>query len=173
MSAGLLRAGGLSSTLIMLAAACSGPSGDDVSTTEPAAQSTTTTVVMSSTTVSPTTTTSGPQPGGADVGLVGSEYGSAVVIADDHVVVMNLDGSGDEVVTDRFAFGGAFPTGPELHPDGRRAFFSVGYEDGWYGCDTVQGDVFGVVSSPGEEPFLVGQGALPRVSPNGRYLAHL
>jgi len=125
-------------------------------------------------TIAPTDTTVATTVVGDGVpGQVGLEFGTAVAIADDHIVIMNLDGSGDAVITDYFAFGGAFPARPELHPDGRRAFFSVGYEEGWYDCDTVQGEVYGVALVAGAEPYLVGQGNNPRVSPDGRSLAYL
>lgn len=105
--------------------------------------------------------------------LVGRAFGTAVAIADDHVVIMSLDGTGDEVVSDYFAGGGVFPARPQLHPDGRQAFFAVGFEDGWYDCATAQGEVYGVATQAGADPYLVGKGHSPRVSPDGRLLFYL
>jgi hypothetical protein len=105
--------------------------------------------------------------------MVGRAFGTAVAIADDHVVIVNLDGTGDEVVSDYFAGGGAFPARPQLHPDGLQVFFAVGFEDGWYDCATAQGEVYGVATQVGAVPYLIGKGHSPRVSPDGRFLFYL
>lgn len=156
----------------LIAAACTG--GSAASPTTSTAASTTEAAVA--TTAPPTTAhtdTTTTVLAAAVPGQVGLEFGTAVAIADGHIVIMNLDGSGDTVITDWFASGGAYPMGPELHPDGRRAFVSVGYEDGWYSCDRVQGEVFGVALVVDAQPYSVGQGVNPRVSPDGHFLAYL
>lgn len=65
-----------------------------------------------------------------------------------------------------------FPSRPEAVPDRSGIFYSQGWEDSWFSCDSSLPRIR-FVGVDGGEPTVVASGAEPRVSPDGTRLAYL
>jgi len=146
-----------STTTTSLSATTSSAPTSTLSTTTTAAQSTTTAIDSST-----TSTTEG-------VALPDT----VIAVSDVDLVEIDLgDGTVTRTLSPLFSEGGVFRGGLRITPDRSTIFFSEGYEDSWYSCESSRGSV-GQVAFDGGELERVTPGANPTPSPDGRYLAYV
>lgn len=125
----------------------------------------TTTTAAPTTTVEPTTTVPAVPPPEAPA--------TAFAIAGNDLVELD-PASGEPVrtIVERFDGDGVFRGDLRLAPDGATIWFSEGYEDGWYGCDSSVGSVGRVDLATGAVELVgVGYGLEP--SPDGATVAYV
>ncbi len=127
---------------------------------------TTTTTVAATTTMIDGTTTSTTEPAAALPDTV-------IAVSDVDLVEIDLgNGSVTRTLAPLFSEGGVFRGGLRITPDRDTIFFSEGYEDSWYSCESSRGSV-GKIPFDGGELERVSPGANPTPSPDGRYLAYV
>jgi streptogramin lyase len=130
-------------------------------TTEPpaiAAPPTTTPVTTVPATTTPPATAAPPTSAPAD-----TVPATAFVTADEALIeVDTTTGTTVRVLQEIFSGDGVFRGGLRLSPDGSTIWFSEGYEDGWYGCDSSIGSFGRIDAATGEVEVLgVGGGVEP------------
>lgn len=81
-------------------------------------------------------------------------------------------GAVDRVVSEAFGADGVFRQGLELVPDRTAAYYSEGYEDSWFACETAIGSVGRVDVATGDTELLY-SGWSPTLSADGTRLAYL
>ena len=142
---------------------------DATTTTVPAATTTlapTTTAAATTTTAAPATSTTVPGP---------APTPPAVAYASGEAALVELDAATGEVtrtLAELFNGDGVFRGSLRLAPDGATLWFSEGYEDGWYACETSIGSFGRVDVATGALEILgVGSGVEP--SPDGTLVAYL
>lgn len=151
---------------------------DSAVPTDPATTSPTSTVAPPSTTEPPATTTTAPATSTSTTTTepqpdLGPAPVTAFAVVDNDLVELDVaSGETVRVVSEWFNGDGVFRGGLQITPDRSAAYFSEGYEDGWYGCESSVGSVGRVDLSTGEhEGVAQGMGAL--LSPDGTRLAYL
>jgi hypothetical protein len=134
---------------------------------------TTTTVPETTTTVEATTTTEPPATSTTLPGPAPDPPPIAYVVADtDLLEIDTAGGAVTRTVVELFNGDGVFRGNLRLSPDGGTIWFSEGYEDGWYGCDTSVGS-FGRVDVASGAVEIVGTGSGVEPSPDGTRVAYL
>ncbi len=138
-------------------------------TTTTASPTTTSTTTTSTTTTSTTTTTTAPTtppPIPADA--------PASAFAADATDLIEIDvrtGALTRTVTAGFSEGGVYRGQLRLTSDRSTIWFSEGYEDGWYGCDSSIG-TFGRLDVAAGTFEVLGVGVGPEPSPDGRFVVY-
>lgn len=141
----------------------------DVTTTVPATTTTlapTTTVAATSTTEAPATSTTAPGP---------APTPPAVAYASGEADLVELDPATGEVtrtLAERFNGDGVFRGTLRLAPDATTLWFSEGYEDGWFACETSIGS-FGRIDVATGAVELIGVGSGVEPSPDGTSIVYL
>lgn len=137
---------------------------ESTTTVESSTTTAPTTVAPTTTTAAPTATLPGPAP---------TPPGNAFVASDDTLVQVDV-ATGAPVATlgELFNGDGLYRGDLRLSPDGASLWFSEGYEDGWYGCESSVGS-FGRVDIATGAIELVGRGIGPEPSPDGALLAYI
>lgn len=189
-------------TIVALAVTACSPSDEVVSTTDdPAADAATTvettsttvastttvpapttddsTTVAPTTTVEPTTTTTAaptttaPATSTTVPGPAPTPPAVAYAVGDSDLVEIDVaDGSVTRTVSELFEGDGVFRGGLRLAPDGATLWYSEGYEDGWFGCESSVGSIGRVdVASGAATTFAAGSGV--EVAPDGSRIAYL
>lgn len=141
-------------------------------TTTTVAESTTT-EVESTTSVAETTTTVA-RPTTTVVDGPAPDAPATAVVADDRRLV-EIDiatGEVDRVIDEAFNGDGVFRGELRLSSDRSTVWFSEGYEDGWFGCDSSVGS-FGRVDMASGEREVLGAGVGPEPSPDGSLVAYV
>ena len=146
-------------------------------TTEPAttttSETTTTAPPETTTTVEATTTTAPLATSTTVPGPAPTPPAVAYVVADtDLLEIDTASGAVTRTVVELFDGDGVFRGNLRLSPDGATIWFSEGYEDGWYGCDTSVGS-FGRVDVASGAVEVVGIGSGVEPSPDGTRVAYL
>jgi hypothetical protein len=133
----------------------------------------TTTTELETTTTVETTTTEPPATSTTVAGPAPTPPAIAYVAADtDLLEIATADSAVTRTVVEFFNGDGVFRGNLRLAPDGATIWFSEGYEDSWYGCDTSVGSFGRVdVASGAVEILGTGWGAEP--SPDGAQVAYL
>lgn len=133
----------------------------------------TTTTVAATTTVAETTTTAvGSSTTIADGEPVDTPE-SAFVAADQALLEVDVaSGAVDRVLDEFFTGDGVFRGELRLTPDRSTLWYSEGYEDGWYGCDSSVGS-FGRVDVASGSSEVVGTGVGPEPSPDDALVAYV
>lgn len=155
----------------------------DTTTTPPTTTAPTTTIPPTtapeaSTSVAPTTAAAAPVATtvpAADVlpGPAPAPPTRAWVTGDSALLeVDSSTGASVRTVVELFNGDGVFRGGLRLAPDASSLWFSEGYEDGWYGCETSVGS-FGRVDLTTGAIEIVGTGVTPEPSPDGTRVAHV
>lgn len=133
-------------------------------TTAPATTTTVEATTTTTTTLEPPATVPGPAP-----------TPPALAYVTDDVVLSEIDAAtGDAVRTlvELFNGDGVFRGDLRLSPDGATIWFSEGYEDGWYSCESSVGS-FGRVDVATGAVEIVGTGVGAEPSPDGTLVAYL
>lgn len=143
-------------------------------TTTPAAITTPTTTAVTTSTLTPSTTTSSSSSSSSTTigGSLPPSPTTAYAVVSGRLITLDPV-TGDPVRTIAEAFGGdgVFRGGLRLSPDSSTVWFSEGYEDGWFGCDTSVGSIGRVdVATGAVEIVATGTGAEP--SPDGATVAY-
>ena len=159
----------------MTLAACGGST--DVASSTVATSSTLvvgslpTTTTPTTTTIAPTTTTAPSTP--TTTVPANPTPASAFVAADE--ALLEVDTSTGEtigVLQEFFSADGVFRGGLRLSPDRQTLWFSEGYEDGWYACESSLGSLGRIDASTGEIEMLgIGSGVEP--SPDGGLISYV
>jgi hypothetical protein len=147
------------------------PTSTSTTTTSTTSTSTTTTSTTSTTSTSTTTSTTTPVP--ATVPPMPADA-PATVVATDATDLIEIDvrtGAIVRTVTTDFNGGGVFRGDLRLSGDRAAIWFSEGYEDGWYGCDSSIGSIGRVDVATGAFEVL-GLGTGPEPSLDGRSVAY-
>lgn len=127
---------------------------------------TTTTVAESTTTEPPATSTTVPGPAPTPPALA---YASGDT---DLLEIDTASGAPSRTLVEFFNGDGVFRGNLRLSPDAAALWFSEGYEDGWYGCDTSVGSIGRLdVATGALEIIGVGSGVEP--SPDGTRIVYL
>ena len=133
----------------------------------------TTTVAETTTTLAPTTTTEAPATSTTIPGPAPTPPAVAYASGDtDLVEVDTATGDVIRTVTELFNGDGVFRGTLRLAPDGATLWFSEGYEDGWYACETSIGS-FGRVDVATGAVEIVGTGFGVEPSPDGTSAVYL
>lgn len=129
------------------------------------AEPTTTTTVAPTTTAPPTSTTvPGPAPTPPTIAYAVGET--------DLVEVDVAAGEITRTVAERFTGEGVFRGSLRLTPDGGTLWYSEGYEDGWFGCESSVGSIGRVDLATGEvTKHAAGSGV--EIAPDGARIAYL
>ena len=131
---------------------------------------TTTTLPATTTTLPPTTTV--PE---SPLATTGEAPASAVVIAEQALIEIDVASSSTlRVIQDFFDGDGVFRGGLQLTADRQTLWFSEGYEDSWFACDASKGTVGRMaleVEVPETEAVALGYG--PAISPDGSRVAYV
>jgi hypothetical protein len=132
------------------------------------------TTTTTPTTTTPTTTTTAPPATSTTVpGPAPDAPPLAYAVGDADLVEIDVATGGvARTVTELFSGDGIFRGGLRLSPDGTALWFSEGYDDGWYGCETSIGSV-GRVDVVTGAVEIVGTGSGAEPSPDGARLAYL
>lgn len=98
---------------------------------------------------------------------------SAFAVADDNLVEVDATtGATTRLIQEYFSGDGVFRGNIRLSPDRSTIWFSEGYEDGWYGCETSIGSFGRLDAATGDDEILgVGSGVEP--SANGELIVYL
>lgn len=136
----------------------------------PTIDATTTTIdsTTTTTTVAPTTAT-------APTTTVADPVGPATAFVSADGSLLEVDAAtGDtvRVLQEFFDDEGVFRGGLRLSPDRSTIWFSEGYEDGWYGCDSSIGS-FGRIDAATGELEVLGVGGGIEASPNGELISYI
>ncbi|HSJ90424.1 MAG TPA: hypothetical protein VK917_00055, partial [Ilumatobacter sp.] len=130
-----------------------------------------TTVPETTTTVEATADTTEPPPP-TDFGPAPTPPPLAYASGDVDLVEIDVaTGAVTRTVTELFNGDGVFRGNLRLAPDGASIWFSEGYEDGWYGCESSVGSVGRVDVATGAIE-IVGAGSGPDPSPDGAFVAY-
>jgi len=98
---------------------------------------------------------------------------TAFAAVDEQLVEVDVaTGETVRVLDDFFSGEGVFRGALRLSPDRSAIWFSEGYEDGWFGCDTSIGS-FGRVDAATGELEILGVGSGPEPSADGELLAYV
>lgn len=98
---------------------------------------------------------------------------TAFVSADEALLEVDAaTGETIRVLQEFFSGEGVFRGGLRLSPDGATIWFSEGYEDGWYGCETSIGS-FGRIDAATGEVEVLGVGGGVEPSPNGELISYV
>lgn len=132
---------------------------------------TSTTTIAPSTTVDPTTTEPPADATTVPPVVPGEPPATAFAsLGSDLVEVDVATGAVVRTVLEFFEDGGLFRGGLRIDPSGSFAWFSEGYEDGWYSCDTSVGN-YGRLDLTSGAIEIVGPGTGPEVSSDGAFVA--
>jgi hypothetical protein len=98
--------------------------------------------------------------------------GSYVVaqVVDKLMVLDPTDGSVQATILDDFHVEAEYPGRFALDHAGSQLYFSLGFEDSWYSCESEQGQVVRLDLATGAEDVFT-DGWSPAISPDGRWLA--
>jgi hypothetical protein len=142
----------------------------------------TTTTVPATTTLAPTTTTAAAAtstttaaPATSTTVAGPAPTPPAVAYASGEAALVELDAATGEVtrtLAELFNGDGVFRGSLRLAPDGATLWFTEGYEDGWYACETSIGS-FGRVDVATGALEIVGVGSGVEPSPDGALVAYL
>jgi hypothetical protein len=94
-------------------------------------------------------------------------------IADDELIEVDVaTGALVRVIDEFFSGEGVFRGSMRLSPDRSAMFFSEGYEDSWYQCETSKGS-FGAINLETGESVALGTGSAAELSYDGSKLVYL
>lgn len=98
---------------------------------------------------------------------------TAYVTADDALIEVDATtGATVRLLEQYFSGEGVFRGGLRLSPDRSTIWFSEGYEDGWFGCETSIGS-FGRIDAATAEIEMLGVGSFVEPSADGALIAYL
>lgn len=139
------------------------PSTTAPATTEPPATTAPPTTAPPATTAPPTTAPPVTAPGPA----------TAYATADEALIEVDAaTGATVRLLEEYFSGEGVFRGGLRLSADRSTIWFSEGYEDGWFGCETSIGS-FGRIDASTGESELLGVGSFVEPSADGEMIAYL
>lgn len=160
--------------LAVLIIACAGRPSATTTTTETATTPTvpvTTSTTTTTTTTIPVTTTTTTSTTSLPIAVPGGRTFVAVVEQD----LVEVDASSGMVIRtirEWFSGDGRYRGGIHLAPDGRFLYFTEGWEDSWYSCESSPGSVGRIDLETGAETILwTGTGVT--LSPDGTFAAYL
>lgn len=121
----------------------------------------------------PATTAPATTPTTAPASPPAAKPATAFATADEQLVEVDaVSGATTRVLDEFFSGDGVFRGGIRLSPDRTTIWFSEGFEDSWYACDTSIGS-FGRVDVATGAIEVIGTGSGVEPSPDGEFVAYL